>query len=39
MTIGVVATLKVKAGKESEFEAVFKDMQGQVAKNEPGCLL
>jgi len=39
MTIGVVATLKVKAGKESEFEAVFKDLQGQVAKNEPGCLL
>jgi quinol monooxygenase YgiN len=38
MTIGIVATLRVKAGKESEFEAVFKDLQGQVQTNEPGCL-
>ena len=39
MTIGIVATLKVKPGKESEFEAVFRDLQGHVAKAEPGCLL
>ena len=39
MTIGIVATLKVKPGKESEFEGVFRDLQGTVAKNEPGCLL
>ncbi len=38
VTIGIVATLKIKAGKESEFEAVFLDLQGQVQKNEPGCL-
>jgi quinol monooxygenase YgiN len=39
MTIGIVATLKVKPGKEAEFEAVFRDLQGEVARNEPGCLL
>jgi quinol monooxygenase YgiN len=39
VTIGIVATLKVKPGKETEFEGVFRDLQGQVAKNEPGCLL
>ena len=39
MTIGIVATLKVKAGKESEFEGVFTELQGHVAKSEPGCLL
>jgi len=39
MTIGIVATLKVKPGKESEFEAVFTELQGHVAKSEPGCLL
>ena len=39
MTIGIVATLKVKAGKESEFEGVFTELQGHVAKGEPGCLL
>lgn len=39
MTIGIVATLKVKAGKESEFEGVFTELQGHVAKSEPGCLM
>ena len=39
MTIGIVATLKVKPGKESEFEGVFTELQGHVAKSEPGCLL
>ncbi|MBI1211085.1 MAG: antibiotic biosynthesis monooxygenase [Alphaproteobacteria bacterium] len=39
MTIGIVATLKVKTGKETEFETVFRDLQEAVAKNESGCLL
>ena len=38
MTIGIVATLKVKPGKESEFEAVFLDLQAHVKKSEPGAL-
>ncbi|GAK45211.1 antibiotic biosynthesis monooxygenase [Tepidicaulis marinus] len=36
--IGVVATMKVQAGKEAEFEKVFKDLQSKVKANEPGCL-
>jgi quinol monooxygenase YgiN len=39
MTIGVVATLKIQPGKESEFEAVFGALQEQVRANEPGCLM
>jgi len=39
MTIGIIATLKIKPGKETEFEGVFRDLQGQVAAHEPGCLL
>lgn len=38
MTIGIVATLKVKPGKESEFETVFRELQASVKKNEPGAL-
>ncbi len=38
MTLGIVATLKVKPGKEAEFEAVFRDLQAQVKANEPGAL-
>jgi quinol monooxygenase YgiN len=38
MTIGIVATLKVKPGKEVEFEAVFRELQTAVQKNEPGAL-
>jgi quinol monooxygenase YgiN len=38
MTIGIVATLKVKAGKEAEFEAIFSELQAQVKANEPGAL-
>jgi quinol monooxygenase YgiN len=38
MTIGIVATLKVKAGKEAEFETVFRDLQAAVKANEPGAL-
>jgi quinol monooxygenase YgiN len=39
MTIGIVATLKVKPGKEAEFESIIAGLQEQVRKNEPGCLL
>jgi len=38
MTIGIVATLKVKPGMESEFESVFRELQANVKKNEPGAL-
>lgn len=36
--IGVIATLKVQAGKAAEFEAAFRDLSAQVKANEPGCL-
>jgi quinol monooxygenase YgiN len=36
MTIGVLATLKVQQGKGAEFEAVFRELAGQVRANEPG---
>ena len=38
MTIGIVATLKVKPGKESELESVFLELQASVKKNEPSAL-
>lgn len=37
--IGVVATLKVQDGKQSDFEAVAKDLMAKVNANEPGCLM
>ncbi len=37
--LGVVATLKIKAGQEAQFEAVAKELAGKVNANEPGCLL
>ena len=39
MTVGILATIKVKPGKEAEFETVFRELAGQVKQNEPGCLL
>ena len=36
--IGLIATLRVQAGKAAEFEAVFRDLSAQVKANEPGCL-
>lgn len=36
MAIGVVATIKVQDGKAAEFEAVFRDLMGEVRANEPG---
>ena len=38
MTIGIVAHLKVKDGKQAEFETVFSELQANVKKNEPGAL-
>ena len=38
MTIGLVATLTVQAGKGSDFEAAFADLQKIVKVSEPGCL-
>jgi quinol monooxygenase YgiN len=37
--IGIVATLTVQAGKEAEFEAIFKDLSAKVRANEPGNML
>jgi quinol monooxygenase YgiN len=37
--LGVVAILKVKPGKESEFEAVARELVAKVNANEPGCTL
>lgn len=34
--IGVVAKLKIAAGKEAEFEEVAKDLMAKVKANEPG---
>jgi quinol monooxygenase YgiN len=39
MTVGIIATIKVQAGKESAFEEVFRELAGQVKANEPGCQL
>lgn len=36
MTVGIVAKLKVQAGKNAEFEAVFVELAGATRKNEPG---
>ncbi len=36
--IGVIAKIKVKPGRENEFEQVFRDLQAQVRANEPGCV-
>lgn len=37
--IGLVVTLEVKEGKQSEFEAGAKDLMAKVKANEPGCLI
>mgnify|MGYP000034596158 CR=1 FL=1 len=39
MTIGVTAKLQVQAGKNQEFEAIFKQLTAAVKANEEGCLL
>ena len=37
--LGVVATLKIKAGMEKQFEAVAKELVAKVNASEPGCKL
>lgn len=37
MSIGVIATIKVQEGKNSEFEAAFSELVKQVLENEDGC--
>ena len=37
--ISVVATLKIRPGKEQEFEQVASELVAKVNANEPGCLL
>lgn len=37
--LAVIATLEVKEGMESEFEAVMKELAAKVTANEPGCSL
>ncbi|MFT5572498.1 MAG: quinol monooxygenase YgiN [Cryomorphaceae bacterium] len=38
MTIGVIATIRVLEGKNSEFEAAFAELTTQVLANEEGTL-
>ncbi|HUN51796.1 MAG TPA: putative quinol monooxygenase [Candidatus Sulfotelmatobacter sp.] len=37
--LSIVATIKVKAGSEQDFEAVAKELVAKVNANEPGCKL
>ncbi|MGH6957211.1 MAG: putative quinol monooxygenase [Caulobacteraceae bacterium] len=37
--IGIIATLKVQAGKNAEFEAVFRELSEKVRAGEPGNLM
>lgn len=37
--IGVIATLKVQAGKGADLEAVFSELAAKVKANEAGCIL
>lgn len=37
--IAIVATIKVKAGMEKEFEAVASELVARVSAEEEGCLL
>jgi quinol monooxygenase YgiN len=39
MAIGVVATIKIKAGENAGFEAAAKALVAKVTSSEPGCLL
>jgi len=38
MTIGVIATIKVQAGKNKQFEAEFNELARQVLDKEAGCV-
>ena len=36
MAIGIIATLKIQAGKGAEFEAIFAELEAAVSAKEPG---
>lgn len=38
MSLGVIATIKVQEGKNSEFEAVLSELANQVLAEEEGCV-
>ena len=38
MSIGIIATIKVQEGKNSEFESAFSELAEQVLANEEGCV-
>jgi quinol monooxygenase YgiN len=39
MSVGIVATLKIKPGREQEFEAIFVELAEKVRADEPGSQL
>ena len=39
MSLGIVATLKIKPGREQEFEAIIAELVEKVRANEPGSQL
>lgn len=39
MSVGVVADIKIKAGKATEFEIIVRELIEAVNSNEPGCEL
>lgn len=39
MSIGLLATIKIKPGTDATFVAAAKDLQAAVRKNEPGNLV
>lgn len=36
MAIGIIATLKIQADKNAEFETIFSELEAAVRANEPG---
>ena len=36
MALGLIATLKVREGKEEQFEAIFREFELEVMNTEPG---
>ena len=39
MSVGIVATLRIRPGHEQEFEAIFAELAENVRANEPGSQL
>ena len=38
MRVGVIATIKIQAGKNNEFETTFSELAEKVLANEEGCV-